>query len=254
MQDESVTEDYEEEKDLAVALPGARTTLAQLRRFTGVTIYGFLLNPDPKHPLAQVMRERWSELHYLSGGKVMLVATEVPAQWTKSLEEYWKEKLGEDFEPTWQEWRKSPDAGIAFQYMDLFDPPLDQSQLPCLVLFTNPEKPQAVVRSIPAWDGGSLYQLLRNLLGNIRQCAELPDETKRMECLEKSLASTGSLILSNLEYAKDKVSDYIGRHPVQVVTTTISFVLALATGNVLALSPNAVTILKAIKEAVSSKG
>jgi len=244
-------EEQENERSLMGIMPTAQATLEQLKRFRDVTVYGFLLNPDPTRPLAQVMRERWTEIHHLTGERVMIVATEVPDKWSDNLKEYWKNKLGTDYGKVWQEWQRRPDAGVAFQYMDLFSPHLDQSQLPCLVLFTNPEELRAVVRPLPDWDADSLFHLLRNLLGAIRKCAEQPDEAKRLECLEHSLTSPVALVSADLDYMKDKAVDYIKHHPAQVMTTTIGFVLALATGNVLALSPVAVTILKAVKDAVS---
>jgi hypothetical protein len=34
-----------------------KNTLEQFEKFSNVNIYGFFLNPDPKHPLAKVHRK-----------------------------------------------------------------------------------------------------------------------------------------------------------------------------------------------------
>ncbi|XGB40346.1 MAG: hypothetical protein LVT47_06715 [Cyanobacteria bacterium LVE1205-1] len=115
-------EDLDQELEVKDAIPVSKNvhaTLEQLKKFNDVNIYGFLLNPDPKHPVAQVLKERWSEIHYLTGEKVMLVVTEAPKEWSDNLKNYWRRKLGDDFKNIWREWQKKPDAGIAFQYMDI---------------------------------------------------------------------------------------------------------------------------------------
>lgn len=227
-----------------------QATLEQIKKFKDVTVYGFLLNPDPKHPLEKVLKERWAEIHHLTGEKVMIVATGAPAAYSDDLKEYWKAKLGDDFEKVWAEWKKAPDAGVAYDYLDIFEPRLEPSQLPCLVLFTNADKREALVRSLPSWDADDLFQLLKNIFSVVRECAELVDEAERLERL-RSLTSTSAVILDHLDHIKDEAAEYIEKNPTKVVTTAISFVLALASGHVIALGSAAVTILKAIKDALS---
>lgn len=225
-------------------------TLEQIKKFKDITVYGFLLNPDPKHPLEKVLKEHWAEIHHLTGEKVMIVATGAPAEYSDALKEYWKAKLGDDFEKTWAEWKKKPDAGAAYEYLDMFEPHLEPSQLPCLVLFTDPDKREALVRPLPSWDADDLFQLLKNIFTVVRDCAEEEDEAERLERL-RSLTSKSAAILTHLEHIKDEAVAYIEKNPTKVVTTVISFALALASGNVIALGPAAVTILKAIKDALS---
>lgn len=223
-----------------------RTTIKLLENFKDVSVYGFLLNPDPNHPLEQVIRERWMEMHYLTGEKIMIVATGAPVEYSENLKNYWKEKLGADFEKTWQVWQRKPDAGVAYQYLERFN--LKESQLPCLVLYTDPGEKQAVVRSLPPWDVKSLYRLLKNLLEATRQCTAQVDEEERLMCLADSLTSPSVVILDNLDYVKDKALGYIKEHPAEILKTTASFALALVSGNVIALGPSAVAILEKIKE------
>ena len=160
-------------------------------------------------------------------------------------------QLGESFEKTWQDWQKGLDSGVAYDYLDLFESPIKPSQLPCLVLFTDPEKHKAVVRSIPNWDVESLYRLFIGMLETISRCYELPPE-ERLECLRSSLTSPSARTLAELAHMKDQVVDYLKQNPAQTVITTVSLVLALATANVLPLCPAVVSILKVVKDTFST--
>jgi hypothetical protein len=235
-------------RDVLPADTDAERTLAQIERFPSVTIFGFLLNPDPKHPLAQVLHDHWSEIHHLTGDKVMITAFDPPAEWSEELKEHWKAKLGDDFARIWGQWQTPRGAGLAFQYLDLFNPPLQPSQLPCLLLYTNPRERTAVVRSIPDWDATSLYPLLEDMLGIVRLTAAEPDPAKRLETLRESLTSPSTIFVAHLGHAKDKTVAFLKANPALLFTTTINFVLALVSGGAISLGAGATAVLKAIRD------
>jgi hypothetical protein len=158
--------------------------------------------------------------------------------------------MGGNVETALQEFLgEKPDAGVAFQYIDIFKPPINPSQLPCLVLFTTLED-KAVVRSLPDWEESSLYELIEVLSGMTRQCAEETDKEKRLQNLQNLLSSPGAIILDNGKHVANEMIDYCRKQPAQVLNTTIGITLALTTGNVFALSPTAIDLLKAIKDAL----
>ena len=236
---------------IAPALQEQQATLALLQRFPDVKVYALLLTADPKHPIAQVVRERWSELSHLTGSQTMFIVFEKPDQWSEGLKNYWKKQLGDTFDATWQEWQQGPESGLAFDYLDLFEEPrLRPDQLPCLVLFTDPKKREAVARSIPNWDADSLYRLLMGMIGSINECAAQPAET-RLACLRDNLSSPSAVVAAQLGHTGGQALTYLRQHPAQIVTTSLSFALALGTASVVPLSPVVVGILQALKGALA---
>jgi len=254
---EGIPEDQLESEERAL-LPAARqrdATEEILRSLPEVTVFGLLLVSDPNHPLVRVIRNRWSELHHLTGRTIALVAFQPPATWAPSLEDYWRQQLGSSFDRVWADWHsgRGLEPGAAFDYLDLIeDPKLTPSQLPCLALFADLNDREAVVRPLPSWDEASLFKLLENILQTVRECGEKAPE-ERLNCLRKELTSPKARALASLGHYTDQASDYLREHPALVVTTTISFVLALATGNVLPLSPALIGTLKAVKGIFAKK-
>ncbi len=223
-------------------------TLKLFEKSSNVNIYGFFLNPDSKHPLAKVLENRWSELHYLTGEKVMLAATEAPKEWSDNLKAYWEANKGVNFEDFVKKYiGGEPDAGIAFQYIDIFNPPIAASQLPCLVLFNDIED-KAVVRTLPNWKEDNLYDLVNLLLRITRKCAEETDREKRLKELENLLTSPGAIILDNGKNAGIEVMDYCRQDPAKILGAGLGIALALATGNVLPLTSTMIEMLKTIKD------
>jgi hypothetical protein len=219
-----------------------------LAKFSETPVFAFLLNSDPKHPIAEVVRNNWSQIHHLTGEKIFLVAFDPPPQWSKSIKLSWQKVLGKEFRATWAIWQHKPDAGEAFRYLGFFDPPLNPSQLPCLVFFTNLKTRKALVRSLPNWDSESLYRLLTSLLERALACAARPPK-HRFHALEKALTSPQAIAISHASHAGQKVWAFLKKDPVFSVTVTLSFILALSTQNLLALSPAAVAALRDIKSA-----
>jgi len=242
--------------DRRVVAPAGKdreATLALLRQFPDVAIYGLLLVSDPHDPVARMVQQRWSELHHLTGDTVLVVTFQPPPTWAESIQDYWRERLGDSFAATWQDWHngRGLEPGAAFAYLDLFDDlKLKATQLPCLVLFTDLEKREAVVRSLPNWDEESLYALLMGMLQSVRECADRPQD-ERLQCLRAALTAPGPRAAALFGHLADTALHYLHEHPAQAALTSLSFVLSLASGNVLALSPAVVAVLTFAKEALA---
>ncbi|MGA3402502.1 MAG: hypothetical protein ABSC95_25100 [Acetobacteraceae bacterium] len=244
----------EPEKSLALALRVKKATEALLASVPNVAVYGFLLSADPKHPLSKVVSERWSQLHHLTGDKILLVAFDPPKEWAAGIEDYWKQQLGASFKSVWRDWQqgRGVEPGVAYQYLDLFSEPIQPESLPCLVFFTDLTNRQAVVRSIPNWDEDSLFKFLVAQLEAVRACCDTP-APDRLECLRTSLTSPTAIAGTYLGHLATQITDYVRQNPAKVVVASLGLVIALGTGNVLPLGATAITALTAVKDAFSSK-
>lgn len=123
---------------------------------------------------------------------------------------------------------KKPDSSVAFEYLELFNPPLKHDQLPCLVIFTKLHDEKTIVRSLPDWDEKELYQLLKNIIDLMKRCAV--NDSEIFKCLQENIDSCTAHILSNLYHIKNRLVDYIKNNPTLILTTTASFIIALSTG------------------------
>jgi len=216
------------------------------KKVDGVSVYGLLLTTDTKHPLSKVVSERWYELHNLTGPKFLLVAFHPPLEWLETYRDYWKKELGDDFENIWDRWNCSYEPGVAYRYLDFFEPKLKLSEFPCLVLFTSVEdleKQKVVVRSLPEWDTDSLYQLLIGMTESILECCDKPID-ERMECLRSSLTSPTARSLIYYKHFKNISLDYMKKNPAKVIGLTAGFILSLANSSILPIGATAVAILR----------
>jgi hypothetical protein len=226
-----------------------KATLKLIKQVPDVAVYGFLLSTDLDDSLAEMVKKRWSELHHLTGERFLLGVFQPPAKWEASYRTYWRKHLGKDFDRIWREWQEFAGGGVAYDYLDLFKPKLKPSQLPCLVLFTDPMERKAVIRLLPKWDVESLYQLFIYMVEAIDECSDCPKE-RRLECLRKSLTSPSARTIAYFGYFKRKALDYLRKHPAKAFVTTASLVAALGTGSILPLAPGALEVLKALKKAL----
>ncbi|AKB24775.1 hypothetical protein MSMTP_1306 [Methanosarcina sp. MTP4] len=215
-----------------------------------INVYGLLLTRDFKHPLSKMVSERWYDLHNLTGSNFLLIAFNPPTEWRDDFKKYWTEKLGEEFEIFWEEWKSGFMPGGAVQYGDLFEPEIKISQYPCLILFTDPnnlECQKVVVRSLPDWDVDSLYYLLSGMIESIKECGKKPEE-KRLECLQSSLTSPTAKFLDHYKHVKMQALDYMKKHPSQILLTTANFIFAFSSANILSLGETATILLDVIKK------
>ncbi len=245
-----------DQRALACAVPliegEKNATLELLKQFPNVTVYGMLLLDDPQHPMAELVRERWSEISNMTGEHFLLFSFERPAEWTKNYVQYWRHKLADKFDATWKHWQDPPDPGAAYSYLSLFKPPLTVKQLPCLVLFTDAEKREAVVRPIPNWDKNALYELLKGIVAVVQEAGEKPKK-ERLAWLEKELTSPSARFLAAAGHVGTQALDYFRQHPAQVVSTTLSAVLALSGAGLFTLPAVAVSLLTVLKDQISGR-
>ena len=242
----------EEEKALIIAEMTKKATEEILNKVPGVAVYGLLLVPDPTHPLAKTVQDHFYELHHLTGEKFLLGVFQPPAQWSEGFKDYWRNKLGNDFESTWQSWQRGLEPGVSYDYTDLFEEPLKDSQLPCLALFTDLKEKKAIVRSLPKWNEDEELKLLINIFEKVKDCCNY-SEDQRMGCLQRSLNSPQSLVSDNLAYMKDKAIDYLTKNPTEVLIYSINFIEALAGAGFLPISVTASIVIGIIKKTFSSK-
>lgn len=220
-----------------------------LKKIHDVAIYGVLLTRDIKHPLVQMLRERWYDFHKLTGPEFLLIVFEPPDEWRESFKNYWKGKLGEDIEKIWDEWQTGVEREGAVDYAKLFKPEVRVDDFPCMVLFTDLkhlDEQQVVIRKIPKWDTESLYKLLSGMIQSIVDCCEQSAE-KRLECLKSSLTSPTAKTKAYYKYGEKRALYYLKKNPASIVATTAAFALALANANVLPIGAAAVAILQILK-------
>ena len=236
-----------DEKAMVPAWRDPAKTKELLGQLSDVKVYGLLLSADSKGALAEVVRTRWSELHHLSGDEFAVVAFDTPKEWNSSLEEYWKGQLGDRFNEVWGDWEKGRglEAGAAFDWRDLFDPPIAAKDLPCLVLFTALDSKEAVVRSIPNWDAEAIYRFLMAQFEAVADCCNRPPED-RLTCLRGSVGSMSGKLQTYMGHYAGDAWQYLKEHPTTVALTSVNLLVALGTGNVIPLTGTALAALKAV--------
>ncbi len=238
-----------DEKTVVPSWRNPEKTKELLGRLSNVKVYGLLLSADPEGSLAEVVRTRWSELDHLSGDEFVVVAFDAPKEWTPGMREYWRRELGDRFDQVWGDWKKGRglEAGAAFEWRDLFDPPIAAKDLPCLALFTDLESRQAVVRSIPDWEVDAIYRFLMAQFEAVGDCcARGPEE--RLACLQGSVGSMSGKLRTYMGHYAENTWQYLKEHPTRVAATSVSLVVALATGHVIPLTGTALAALTAVKE------
>jgi hypothetical protein len=215
-------------------------------------VYGLLLNVDTNHPIAQVTAKRWDQLHHLTGDSIVVVAFQPPKTFSQDFRDYWREKLGaREYEKAMKAWKK-PVEGRAYDYSGFLEGlRIKETQLPCMVLFTDPHAHEAAIRPIPNWPEDDLYDLLEAIFTDAKECGQLP-EAERLEWLKDKLTSPTRRAKDEVGHLTDEAFDYCKAHPAWVALTAISFVIALSTGGILPLTPAIIGILKALKDAVAS--
>jgi len=222
-------------------------TLELMAKCPGAIAYGMLLLGDPRHPMAELVRERWSEINNLTGDRFILFAFERPAEWTQSYLRFWREKLGDDFRRTWKQWQEAEEPGAAYAYLSLFNPPLKPAQMPCLVLFTDARKREVVVRPIPDWDKDSLFKLIAGISAAVEESAGHP-EAERLEWLRRELTSPGARFLAGAGHVGAQALAYFKKNPAVVAATVVSVVLGLSGAGLIAVPATGIALLKVLKD------
>lgn len=239
--------------EMALLLPfegggggGVSSTDEVVKSIPDVYVYGFLLSSSPHDSVSRMVAERWLDLHHLTGDNFVLVVFHPPDQLAERFRAYWRKRLGPSFGKAWKEWKGLRGEGLAYDYLDYFKPKLKHSQLPCLILFTDPEERRAVVRPIPDWDVDSLYQFVVGIAETVHESYESP-LAERLEFLRKRLTSPTARTRAYLGHVKSKAVDYMKKNPAKVAVTTASLLLSLSTANVLPLAPAFIAVLSEVK-------
>lgn len=233
--------------------PEELTELNVYSKTRGFNTYGILLSDDPNHNISQVIDKYWNEIHELTGKKFLFATNQVPSKWNEYYKNDLKEILGDAYDQKMEKWKNGVKPGLVFDFLKKFnDTEITLSQLPCLVVFTNPDTPKAVIRNIPNWEVDYLYKFIKGVLWTIRECSEAQDKSddERLELLEETLKYPTADAEAYYDYAKDRVLDYIKKNPAEIIKTGFSFVAALATGNLLPLSDTAIKIIKILKDTI----
>ena len=237
--------------------PSPAATRALLAKLEGIRAYAFLLLPDPKHPLAQVVSDHWDLLDHRGGDRLALVVFQPPKEWAAASVDRWKGRLGDDFAATWQQWQSGYglEPGAAYDYVGEFKttPPLTAGDLPCVVVTCDLEQPEAIVRSVPNWPAGDLLGFLSDVIDVVVAHLDDPIET-RLDAIAHDLTSTQAKARASLGRISHKVVDYVVANPIKVVTLGIDLALALATGGVLPLAAGVTNLLKQVRDWLKGTG
>jgi hypothetical protein len=100
--------------------------------------------------------------------------------------------------------------------------PIRRSELPCLVLFTEPDSKSAVILRIPDWEESDVWKFLEGVCDTIDKCSKLEDPAERLLALEGSLTSYTARIRRDLGHLGDKLESYVRAKPVKVIVTGLS--------------------------------
>jgi hypothetical protein len=211
-------------------------------------VYGLLLSQDPTHPITDVINDHWYDIHYATGDDILIILYQAPPIWIENYKNYWKNRIEyPHFDKVWERWQGGIEPGIAYSDIDLFNPKIKLTQLPCLALFTDINDRKAVIRSLPFLEPNSLYKFLLAIFEEIKTCCENQEDSDlRSNCLRNALTSPSARV-------KEKMGDiaiFLEQHPAQISFTAISFLLALASQNLLPLAPWVMQGLMSIRDTI----
>ncbi len=221
-----------------------RKLLQQLQQYP---VYGLLLLPDPNHSFAKMIKERWDELHHMTGSKFLLFAFQPPDTFSGEFESSWRQQLGEkNFEAFWTKWQQDKTSRYgAYDFEGMFaDRKVRRTEMPCLALFTSAEAKRAAIVRIPDWNEQDLWNFLRAVCDIIDECAIEPKPEARLTLIKGSLTSFPARAKQNFAHLAGKAEAYFRAHPVKVAITTVSILISLSTANVLPIGAAGISIMK----------
>src|ERR1043166_6498834 len=181
----------------------------------GVEVFGFLLCSSADDSLSKMIQARWLDLHHLTGDKFVLVAFQTPEGVEDQFKAYWKKRLGSAFTRAWKDWKKLSGEGVAYDYLQHFQPSLKPSQLPCLVLCTDLTERRAVIRPMPDWSTDELYHLFVGFVETIHESYDVPKE-ERLDFLARALTAPTARTSAYLGYIQRRAVAYMKKNPAKV--------------------------------------
>jgi hypothetical protein len=200
-----------------------------------------------------MITKRWDELHNLTGDKILLLAFSPPKTFSEEFESFWKKQLGRSFSSVWSEWAHNKVAHSAYNFDDMFqERKIRRTEMPCLTLFTSLNAKRAVILPIPDWSNYYVWKYLKAVFDTIDECASLTDPEARFIALERSLNSFPARAKATLGHFATKTADYVKEHPIAVVATSVSVVIALATASVIPIGAAGIVFMKDILKILKS--
>jgi len=96
-------------------------------------LYGFFLFSTFDLDISNFLNEHASWLNNSSGEDILLALFENPEKWGRGWKEYWKSRLGPEFDKKYEEWSAllPEDRDLAYSIADLLG--IEKNMLPCIV-------------------------------------------------------------------------------------------------------------------------
>jgi hypothetical protein len=112
------------------------------KEFGEFPLYGFFLFSTFDQDIITFLQEHASWLHNSSGEDVLLAMFENPEKWGRGWKEYWKQKLGPEFDKKYAEWSLllPEDRDLAYSIANQLG--IEKNILPCIVFVKSVEDKQ----------------------------------------------------------------------------------------------------------------
>jgi hypothetical protein len=140
-------------------------------------LYAFLLYTEVDKTFARFVNTKGRWLHELSGEECLIGTVENPKKWGGGWQNYWKEKLGTDFDLKMMKWMElTPvDRDIAFGLAEELH--VDKNLLPCIV-FVDPDSIHEVL-SIPVIaDTAEYADFFKDLFTAVQRASKVKEGQK----------------------------------------------------------------------------
>lgn len=236
--------------------PGQKTpnmTRELLTKLPRYRVYGLMLTPERDHPFTKLITARWDDLHALTGERMLVLAFKPPKGFSREFKSFWRKELGKDFSDIWDKWVRSSDARSSYNFVNTFqDRRILRTEMPCLALFTAPDAQRAVILRIPDWSNDDVWTYLKAVFDTIDKCARLADPEARFDALRHSLTSFPARAKTILGHLTTRATDYVREHPIKVMASTMSVIIALANASLIPIGAAGIIFMKDILGIVKS--
>lgn len=140
-------------------------------------LYGFFLFSTFDQDIIAFLQDHASWLHNSSGEDVLLAAFENPEKWGRGWKEYWKQKLGPEFDTKYAEWSLllPEDRDLAYSIANLLG--IEKNILPCIVFVKSFEDNQ--ILCVPVIQNKDNYRYyFEDLFTVIQEVRKIPSEER----------------------------------------------------------------------------
>lgn len=146
----------------------------------GYPFYAVILGRDGDARIKDFVANNWVNLHYMSGPGCLLLSIYPPKAPDKEVAEYWKGRLGDDYEGIME---KAPTSAWSYGFARNLN--IEFDKLPCLYLATSLQKGGLVIK-LPAMGDKDLTSLFEYVFGTIEGAAKL-EAGDRLMAVEKQV-------------------------------------------------------------------